>query len=269
MWARLSRRDSRIVLALVLSAIAVVTLLPVVTTQSYGIANHLACTGSPVENEILWTPVALLNSPYEGNASVRAVISGGGGGAQWGSITAKGGQSSGMFSPDNWTLERESLTEELGPGLTTSCSSQYLVVDGSRSAAALSGPGIHTAYLSPANLTNDSGVYRSVNMTWPVDGTLVNYSSVLFNLAYSGSSRAPLSFCPSAPLNWDYSIASNHNSFEVPFSIHGTQVLFNATLPASMEYFYQIPVGASGTYGLQDRTAEGGSGLAFTWSACH
>jgi hypothetical protein len=266
---KLTMRRARLSLSLAASALIVVIVTPMFYSAPYGLLYHRGCVGSPAENVTLSTPVFLVDSPYGGNATARAVTSTGPGGTDWDSVSVSNGQTAGVFTLDKWELYRESEGNVPGPGLTTECTAPYQAADLSRGGGSFSGGvSLHSALLSSENLTNDSAAYSTVTLGFLVNGIYQTFPSVVFNLSFSTSNLPPIHHCGPTFSYWNYSARSDRVEVLVPFVVGYNVVLVPVTLPESIQYAYLIPAGSSGVYSVQDRSNETGNGLSFSWVAC-
>lgn len=168
----------------VAAAVVVVLLLVLPLLGTWGLPYHFACKrGAKQWSADLWTPVALVNSPFNGSANATGVLMGEDGpiaGAA-GSIEAANGSSEGLFALVPWTIYPTSTYLELGAGSPTSCTGSFVAVMASFALGVnplsdvtpiqLAGPGSH--------------VTQAVSTGFTLDG----YRSVEWNLSYNLSVR--------------------------------------------------------------------------------
>ena len=178
------RRRNAVWVGLGIAAVALLVVgLPTVTGMSDQILHHAVCvTGSPIASTILWTPVAIVDSPPSTNGTqTYANASAWAPGLRPVFLNLSDGEAGGVFSLDRWVLLPQALQWIAGPGAVPSCASQMLE-DASRTLGQPSQPEENFSQFLPIDSTSDLGVPDNVSMA-AANGTV--YGSVNFVANYS------------------------------------------------------------------------------------
>lgn len=244
--------------ALVAVGVAILVLIPVLVPDvGFGVAYHEVCeTGAVVDTEVFWTPVLMLNSPYQGSAWANGSGSG---------INATNGQAMGLFAFLHWDLFTLYNGSVAGPGISSPCSSKY---------AATYSPSISgqvweiTAILLPRGSTDDSHEETSFSATNQTD---VLVPSVIFdNTPYTPTSGGlEVNTCVSETVV-SKSAGSAVYPITVPFAGVGNQHYLSVLFPSSVGYSYIFPVGGAWSVQYAETDTAGGyeGGWTFQYHSC-
>jgi hypothetical protein len=187
-----SRRQIRVVIITVV-VIAILLLVPPLA-GTWGLAYHWGCERGDLVTVIhLWTPVVLVNAPYNGTAYAAGVLMSGGEpiGGGGGSIEASNGSSEGLFALGEWLIYSTSRQLQSGPGASASCSG---------SLAPVLAPVLGTVLPAGATVTpvQLGGPGSTVTQGVQTNFTLRGYPSVEWEMNYDPSNqpKANLTACP-------------------------------------------------------------------------
>jgi hypothetical protein len=253
----------------ILVAVLVILIVVLASLQLAGLLDHTVCQTTPVDRKVLWTPLALLNSPYSSvvplpngsvvaerletvNGKVLPVIAG--------ALTAVNGESVGLFSRDIWVIDKQQNSTVWGAGSTNSCSGSYGAEDlGPVNALTLS------VNLLPLNSTNDS------NEPWQIYSG--GYGSVVFYNGLPGDSSVPgqwtisrlpdVSSCNGGgPLGFGNSF--NTATVGVPYVLNGQNMTISASYTDMLSYEYFVGPD-SGSWEIYEPPT---GGFAFNHAPC-
>jgi hypothetical protein len=252
-------------------AVALAVVLVVVSGGVAGfflLENHTVCSGTDVGYLHEWTPLVLLNSPYNGNATGvgerTIVVNGTVIPTVGGFLNATNGEAKGLFTLDSWEIVRYSNTTQSGWGSSLRCSFTYQGIELGASNIEL------TKVLLPPNTTSDA------NESWSF--LFEGYPSVVFYNSLPGNgdeighynstgSGAGLGFCgpwtgppPSAV---ELSKGFVDETVLVPFTLGGSLSYAPGSVPDLLAYNYDFfPNGTWSWYFPPS------GGLAFEYAAC-
>ncbi len=245
----LPRRRYAILVGILVAVVVVVA--PFVTGS--GAIFHEACVrGSTVSRAELWTPLILLNAPFDGWAR----------GSASGSIfpgysvatTTSNGSADGFFVLSEWTVFRQSTSDVLGPGSATSCHGPY--------GTAVQGlpPGEQGTLTLPLNVSEASAQSADVTSV-----TLNGFSSVLFNVSYAPDPAAGgVGTCGAGGSNLSSSISSSAIAVSVPIELNGeVEGYLPSIVPAAATYSFTFP--SAGNWFFDDHVSVG---VAFDFESC-
>ena len=264
MWKVRVRRGPVIGVVVACVAIPAIILIPPSSGLHWGIAEHTACVtiGSPTSS-LLWSPLAVVNSPFGGGASASAVVPGAASGTFSWTISASNGSASGLFELDQWTVTQVKTEMMIGPGSNSPCSSAWIASDVSLAQASTSGRILQTYILLPSGSVSDSSEPTHFTLAYsPMGGSPEMYPSVQFNNAFLSPTGPTYSACssmlpPAIP-------SSEVGAIPVSVPTPG-----GGTAPGSVsvddQLSYSFTQGSSGTWTLSPTQA---GGLAFEWSPC-
>ena len=247
------RRRSRSLWIALGVALVVVVVFTAPLAGVWGLPYHQGCRqGSRLASERLWTPVGILNAPFNGSANATALRTSGGKVVTGiaGSVNASNGSTVGLFSLNTWNIYAMSSVWEVGPGSSSACSSAASVQ--------LSPDLIPTSggsFVSPVLLSPSGGTTTSV-----VDNfTLAGYASVLFDASYNTSAgqQGGHGTCAGQPISYFTSVE------EITVSIpYGTGSI-STTISDLVSYAYYL--GPNGGWFWQLTPS---AGWAFDYTPC-
>jgi hypothetical protein len=241
--------------------VIVVILVPVAIPQlGYGVVTHTVCArGAVLASEYLWTPIALLNSPYRGEG--------------WANVTSgdtiygtnvTNGRSDGLFFLDLWNLTRAVNSSAPGPGLYHPCSQAY-------AASYYSTENSATPYIN--GTSNESDANEAQNISLKIFGTSLPVNnevvpSVIFNNSYWSNNDGGIGTCGTSSPAFTLASSSSY-PVTVPFTYGGRSVPVAITLESQVSYSYEFAAG--GNYYFYDPSHASppyGGGLAFDYADC-
>jgi hypothetical protein len=231
------------------------------TASGLGIVSHTVCkTGQLEADQNFWTPFDLTNAPYGGHTTwgasfydwelggyTRTVLSEGN--------LSNGNISTGYFETENWSVQDQSNSTVVGPGVNTPCTTNYRVVTApSTRTIVADGPPLQ----GPGNGSN-----ANEPTTYAPDG----YPAATFSNGFVSANEAPISTCggPGRVLNM------SSESFRISFAFHTSKGPLVLMFPVSSleNYTYYFPANF-GMWQVDNLSAAGGpgSGWAFSYSPC-
>jgi hypothetical protein len=229
-----------------------------------GFAEHRTCLASlDLQNDLLWTPVALENSPYGGWARTSAVTSENSYGFETVGLNDSSGSASGVFSLDNWSIFRESNVTTLGPGPNLRCGGAFTAVDETRAAGKFSGQNVSSAMLLAPGAESDANEPTQVNLSAPIPFFReALFPSTIFDDRFVAASSVT-STCtgPSSASTWSSAVTE----LKVPYTAAGSTVLIPVVLPALVSYTYGVGDSPGGMWSIDTSS---GFGPSFSWTAC-
>lgn len=269
-WPHATGREAIVVLVAV--AVGLLVFVPTFVPGAYGVAGHFECAPSAVLAETtLWTPLVLVNAPYQGNATVVVAVPAGPGIASATDRTeVSDGAAGGIFTLDLWQLERTTTTWQLGPGPDQRCTDPFRAVDLTRLTGPSAGSVLWTHYIRTPDPYSDRGEATNITGADPfnVSGPPATVEgSVLFSNGFlPRPDVGAFDSCgePVGSSNSSMPTTSSSLSVTVPFS-YGSGVEVNAVLSSSAEYTYSFA--PPGIWQIEDTTPAGG-GDAFAFLPC-
>lgn len=254
------------------SAIAAISLLPVMIPLGSGLALHRTCIGgAPLATVSLWTPISLLNAPYDGSGTAVAVLASSGERVVTVSTTALNGGANGEFSLDNWTVETAIPSIAVGPGPNEYCTAPYLASDLSRGGQYYASNYVAGMDLLPSNSTTDAFEPHQVNITGLIwTGHYETFTSVVFNNSFEPDASIGVSVCGAQAGEFPSTIISSRLTVSIPFTLGTRTLLVAAELHTSVTYTYSVNATAQGVWRFDELNGVGfsGGGAAFSWNPC-
>lgn len=228
--------------------------------------------GQEVATQDLWTPIILLNSPYDGSASgsssttttTQYAFHSGDVSLQTSTSTTSSGQlgdnngaASGYFELDEWAIYS---THNVVSGENAPCTQSYVAEIVSK------GLGILTEPLMSSGSTSDSGEPTSLDSS-PYNCPS-GYCSITFSNGYS-SETAPYYNC--APPSWSSTSTTTVTSVSVTVSISGyaTSGTMGETTSATNSFTYNFPRVGTWYYQTLDGSYNSGAwAFSYVGSSC-
>lgn len=234
-------------------ALAVIVVLSAPLAGVWGLPYHQGCQqGKQLASERLWTPVGMLNAPFNGSASATAIRTSGGQVVPGiaGSVSASNGSSVGLFSLSNWNVFEMSSVWEVGPGSSSACGSAVSV-----QLSPVPIPALNGSLVLPVLLAPPGGMTTSVNDSF----SLAGYASVLFDASYDTSTgqQGGHGTCAGQPIT--YYSAVDEVAVSIPF---GTGSIAT-TVSDLVSYSYYL-----GPYGGWSWQLTSSAGWAFDYFPC-
>lgn len=184
----------------IVAVVVLVLLLVLPLIGAWGLPYHLVCNrGSEIVYGQFWTPIVLVNAPFNGTASATGAITSDGeavAGAA-GSIQTSNGSSKGLFALAPWAIYSTSTSLGLGAGPAAPCRGSSIAI----MAPIIVGDPTTGALVTPVSLAGSGSMMtRGVQTNFTLDG----YRSVDWNMNYNTSippaanqtSCAPTSLLP-------------------------------------------------------------------------
>lgn len=237
--------------------------VPMVPAMPGQLAVHVVCTSRAVAQETLWTPILLLNSPYEGSAtgtySVRV-----GGNSETMTMNASDGAAAGLFRLENWTVSRQVTEWAAGPGINHACTAPYRAEGTYQQSYYVTAPLVANGSASDVNETAIVTLPTPEVIPWRPPTT---YGSVLFDNSFVAPDRPPIDSC-SVPAYIPAVLgnaATQSIEVWVPVGSPQNATLIAATIPSDLTFSYAL----SGSFaGLLEQESTPSGGLAFEWASC-
>jgi hypothetical protein len=265
-WARRSVFNNRAVAVTMAIGVALLVYAAPSTGSSFGELGHWGCVpGKLIANETVWYPVAIIDAPYEGNATgTVAQIDPSGNGWSTESSTATNGNTTVEAVLGDWNISTARTVLLSGAGADAKCNAPFLTQMATGEGQARATLGL----AKPSNET-DQGLPTDLNLSplAPFGGTA---ESAVFNASYTLPNMGQYENCPGVSgtfLQW--SAYSESVQFQIPFTWNGTPERADVTLPDLTSYTYSTS--ATGVFYVEDLQGEPnsfGSGLAFDHEPC-
>ncbi len=232
------------------------------------LVTHTACASTAVGSVQEWTPLVLLNSPYDGNASAVGLRTAGVNGTSvptiGGALEAANGAAKGLFTLDTWEIVHERTVSRSGWGQDVRCSVTYQGIDLGASALETS------RLLAPPNSTSDAAEPWSFSSAGY--GSVVFYNGLPGNGSILGQynttqSGGGLGFCGPfsgpPPAAVAMSRGTVGESVLVPFDQGGVTAYAPGSVPDLLAFTYNLD--PNGTWSWYEAPS---GGLAFAFAAC-
>lgn len=152
-------------------------------------AHHVVCTvGKLIDEELLWTPLWIVDSPANGTAAVVATL----GGFPTIPGHAANGTALGLFSLDQWQLFSQGSSSVAGPGSNSRCG-PYIAIDATREIPGAWSLNDRVVQLLPNGSGSDAAIPQQVNLS-VANGTV--YGSVQFFAGFQSNNTTEIGVQP-------------------------------------------------------------------------
>jgi hypothetical protein len=231
--------------------LAVLLVLPLAGV--WGLPFHESCVRTAdVGQPVLWTPLAVLDSPLNGSANATALMLGPGGQPEPGIgtwVNASDGASLGVFILLRWSVYSIATEITAGPGPGSPCRVSYGAVPSMASPAS---PRITVALLI-AGSASDSNMPDSVQAQ--------GIGSLVFNADWPGGKDA-VQTCGSSGVGGGAAAELSGVLAVIPGESYGGHNV-SVNVPDDVSYNYYFP--KMGAWGIGESPS---AGLAFTYYGC-